>query len=102
MVRAPLMLALGMLVVAEQFLVLRLVTATSLPVAERSASHEKGDPGFIGRAEASTRSVPRPSGVDGLPASPRSVELPRRSSPVAALALPAAPDPTDIPLNRRI
>jgi hypothetical protein len=100
--RAPLILALGLLVVSEQFLVLRLATAASPTVAERSASPDKGDPGFIGRAEASTRSMPRPSGVDALPLAPRAVELSRFSAPIVAPALLAAPDPRHTPLNRRI
>ncbi len=96
------MLALGFLVVSEQLLVLRLTTAATPAVAERGASPERGDPGFIGRAEASTRSVPRPCGIDGLPAAPRAIELSRFASPAVARALPAAPDPRHTPLNRRI
>jgi hypothetical protein len=57
------MLVLGLMVVSEQVLVLRLNTAVPCGVVDRGTSPPRGDPSFIGRAEASTRSLPRPSSV---------------------------------------
>jgi hypothetical protein len=55
------MLALGLLVVAEQSLVCRLNTSVPTALSGPGTTPPCGDPGFIGRAEASTRSLPRPS-----------------------------------------
>jgi hypothetical protein len=96
------MLALGCCLVAEQLLVLRISTDTASALLQQSASPSQSDPGFIGRAEASTRSVPRPSGLSAAPAPAPLAQLACLSAPAQSVESFAAPHARRSPLNRRI